>query len=151
MYWYSAVLIVTAQMSWTVSEFFMGEGVPFMDQVQFFFFGLEPKETEKVARSEVDFWTLMPSAMISWIFAKSIQNAANWGGRFGVMGGVAYAGWYVSFWTAGLVGYLLRTRFGFRSLPAAIDRCYGPVGLLCMNLALLFRLWNEVRLATSLQ
>ena len=62
------------------------------------------KETELRARQEVGFWTLMPSAMISWIFAKSIQNAAVWGGRFGIMGGVAYAGWYVSFWTAGLVG-----------------------------------------------
>ena len=144
-YWYSAALIVTAQMSWTVREFYEGVGMSLQDDVQYFFFGLLPKESELRARQEVGFWTLMPSAMISWIFAKSIQNAAVWGGRFGIMGGVAYAGWYVSFWTAGLVGYYLRTRSGFASLPAAVERCYGPTGLLCLNLALLFRLWNEVR------
>ena len=145
LYWYSAILIVTAQMSWTVREFYEGVGMSMQDDVQYFFFGLRPKETELRARQEVGFWTLMPSAMISWIFAKSIQNAAVWGGRFGIMGGVAYAGWYVSFWTAGLVGYFLRTRSGFSSLPAAVERCYGPAGLLCLNIALLFRLWNEVR------
>ena len=145
MYWYSAILIATAQMSWTVREFYEGVGMSLQDDVQYFFFGLLPKESELRARQEVGFWTLMPSAMISWIFAKSIQNAAVWGGRFGIMGGVAYAGWYVSFWTAGLVGYFLRTRSGFASLPAAVERCYGPAGLLCLNIALLFRLWNEVR------
>lgn len=143
-YWYSAVLIFTAQMSWTVKEFFKGEGPTVQDQMTYFFFGVKPKPTEVAAREEVGFWTLMPSAMISWIFAKSINNAASWGGKFGVMGGVAYAGWYTSFWTAGLVGYWLRTRFGFRSLPAAVERCYGPLGLLCLNIALLFRLWNEI-------
>lgn len=145
LYWYSAILIATAQMSWTVREFYEGVGMSLQDDVQYFFFGFLPKESELRTRQEVGFWTLMPSAMISWIFAKSIQNAAVWGGRFGIMGGVAYAGWYVSFWTAGLVGYFLRTRSGFASLPAAVERCYGPTGLLCLNLALLFRLWNEVR------
>jgi hypothetical protein len=110
MYWYSAILIATAQMSWTVREFYEGVGMSLQDDVQYFFFGLLPKESELRARQEVGFWTLMPSAMISWIFAKSIQNAAVWGGRFGIMGGVAYAGWYVSFWSASLVGYYLRTR-----------------------------------------
>ena len=35
------------------------------------------------------------------------------------------------------------TRYGFRSLPAAVERCYGTVALLCFSLALLYRLWNE--------
>ena len=60
------------------------------------------------------------------------------------MGGVAYAGWYTSFFSASLVGYYLRTRYGFRGLPMAVERCYGPDGLICLNIALLFRLWNEI-------
>ena len=84
------------------------------------------------------------AAFITWIFAKSINNAAVWGGKFGILGGVAYAGWYTSFFSAAFVGYLLRTRYGFRGLPMAVERCCGPVGLICLNIALLFRLWNEI-------
>lgn len=96
------------------------------------------------ARAEVGFTTLMPSAFITWIFAKSINNSAVLGGRFGVMGGVAYAGWYVSFFAAAFVGYILRTRHGFRSLPSAVERCFGTTALFCFSLALLYRLWNEI-------
>ena len=143
-YWYSAVLVITAQLSLTVREFFLGEGPSFWSQMRYLFTGTQASQRAAVSRHQVGFWTLMPSAMISWIFAKSINNAASWGGRFGVMGGVAYAGWYTSFFSAGLVGYWLRTRHGFASLPSAVDRCFGPAGLVCLNLALLFRLWNEI-------
>ena len=51
---------------------------------------------------------------------------------------------YTSFFSASLVGYYLRTRHGFRCLPIAVERCYGPTGLICLNIALLFRLWNEI-------
>lgn len=145
-YWYSVVLILTAQMSNTVREFFAGEGPGLWDHLQYFLLNkpyAQSKE-EVLARDQVGFWTLMPSAFITWIFAKSINNSAVWGGMFGVMGGVAYAGWYTSFFSAALVGYYLRTRHGFRCLPMAVERCYGPAGLICLNLALLFRLWNEI-------
>jgi len=95
-------------------------------------------------RQQVGFWTLMPSAFITWIFAKSIQNSAVLGGTFGVMGGVGYAGWYTSFFAAAFVGYVLRTKYGFTSLPQAVERCYGSAATVCFSLALLFRLWNEV-------
>lgn len=36
-------------------------------------------------------WALMLSIFISWIFAKSITNAANLGAAHGVVGGLAYA------------------------------------------------------------
>jgi Na+/proline symporter len=39
---------------------------------------------------------------------------------------------------------VLRTKYGFTSLPQAIERCYGPGATVCFSLALLFRLWNEV-------
>jgi Na+/proline symporter len=149
LYWYSALLILTAQMSDTVREYFLGEGPSLSDHLRYFLFGHTVKSTQEAgasmeSASDVGFWTLMPSAFITWIFAKSINNSAVWGGMFGVMGGVAYAGWYTSFFSAALVGYILRTRFGFSSLPIAVERCYGPVGLVCLNLALLFRLWNEI-------
>lgn len=41
---------------------------------------------------------LTTSLVISWIFAKSITNAANLGLAFGMVGGVAYAVYYLSFW-----------------------------------------------------
>ena len=145
-YWYSVVLILTAQMSNTVREFFVGEGPGLGDHIQYFLLNKPYAETkeEVLARDQVGFWTLMPSAFITWIFAKSINNAAVWGGMFGVVGGLAYAGWYTSFFSASLVGYYLRTRHGFRCLPIAVERCYGPAGLICLNIALLFRLWNEI-------
>ncbi len=37
---------------------------------------------------------LTGSLIISWIFAKSITNAANLGLDYGIVGGVAYAGYY---------------------------------------------------------
>ena len=37
---------------------------------------------------------LMGSLVISWIFAKSITNAANLGLDYGIVGGVAYAAYY---------------------------------------------------------
>ena len=43
------------------------------------------------------FWLLTSSLVISWIFAKSITNAANLGLEFGMVGGVAYATYYLSF------------------------------------------------------
>src|SRR3954463_14436255 len=36
-------------------------------------------------------WKLTCSIFISWIFAKSVTNAANLGAAYGVVGGLAYA------------------------------------------------------------
>ena len=122
-------------MSDTVREFFMGEGPGFSDHLQYFIFGrgyatadvpgvsMREGVQQKLKREQVGFWTLMPSAFITWIFAKSITNSAVWGGMFGIWGGVAYAGWYTSFFSAGLVGYYLRTRYGFQALPIAVRHC----------------------------
>ncbi|KAG5188111.1 hypothetical protein JKP88DRAFT_287728 [Tribonema minus] len=64
------------------------------------------------------------SAFISWVFAKSIYNASTLGGEFGVMGGFAYACYYITFLSVGLTAYRLRTRYGYGSLgesPAAAE------------------------------
>ena len=96
------------------------------------------------ARQQVSFWVLMPSAFITWIFAKSIYNSAVLAGKYGVLGGFSYAAWYVSFWSAALVGYVLRTRHGYSSLVVAVDTLYGPVAAVGFGLALLVRLFGAV-------
>lgn len=153
LFWYSALLVVSAQFSDTVAAFFVGEGSSIMDTVRHILYGVEygsmvmvspGSKHSQEARRSVGFWTLMPSAFITWIFAKSINNAAVLGGRFGILGGVAYAGWYTSFWAAGFVGYWLRTRHGVRSLPQVIEKVFGSSANVCFGLALFFRLWNEV-------
>ena len=57
-------------------------------------------------------WSLMCSIFISWIFAKSVTNAANLGATYGVVGGLAYATYWLSIPVAGVVIYRLRTRPG---------------------------------------
>jgi hypothetical protein len=93
-------------MSDSVPAFFTGRGASFWDYVRYYVRGDatsarlvaaagegEVSDRDPLAdRVQVGFWTLMPSAFISWIFAKSIQNAAVLGGYYGVLGGVGYAG-----------------------------------------------------------
>ncbi|MFZ5505015.1 MAG: sodium:solute symporter, partial [Pseudomonadota bacterium] len=46
-------------------------------------------------------WALGASIFISWIFAKSITNAANLGATYGIVGGLAYATYWLSIPLAG--------------------------------------------------
>eukprot|EP00930_Biecheleria_cincta_P036654 TRINITY_DN2511_c0_g1_i1.p1 TRINITY_DN2511_c0_g1~~TRINITY_DN2511_c0_g1_i1.p1 ORF type:complete len:736 (+),score=96.16 TRINITY_DN2511_c0_g1_i1:57-2210(+) len=158
MFWYGLALVVTANVSYAPFEFYLGEGVNFTDNAKFWLFGTPPptfKETEKASlerwveggdakTGNVGFSTLMPSVFISWIFAKSIRNAAWLGGRFGMLGGLAYASWYLSFFSAGIVCYFLRTRYNFKSLPTAVYKNYGSVAVILFQFCLFFRLFNEV-------
>ncbi|PPK84309.1 Na+/proline symporter [Neolewinella xylanilytica] len=89
-------------------------------------------------------WALMSSLVISWLFAKSITNAANLGLSFGWIGGVAYAAYYLSFAVAGLVIYFMRTRGGFTSIHAFLHTRFGRGALLLFSLLIAFRLFNEV-------
>lgn len=87
---------------------------------------------------------LVGSVVISWLFAKSITNAANLGAKFGLVGSVAYAGWYVSIPVAGLVIYALRERLGVRSLGEFITGKYGRAATAAFTLVIMIRLFNEV-------
>ena len=87
---------------------------------------------------------LTSSLVISWLFAKSITNAANLGLSFGILGGVAYAGYYLSFAVAGVVIYYLRTRGGFGSIHEFLTRRFGRPAVLLFSLLIAFRLFNEV-------
>jgi Na+/proline symporter len=89
-------------------------------------------------------WLLVASAAISWIFAKSIDNAATLGGAFGVLGGIGYAIYYLSFVTAAIALYFIRTRGGFRSIPEFLVSKYGIICSRLFLVAIAIRLLNEV-------
>ena len=52
-------------------------------------------EISTSSKSNKSFVVLASSTMISWIFAKSVQNASVLGAKFGIAGGFGYASWYV--------------------------------------------------------
>ena len=161
MFWYGVFLIASANVSYVPFEFYLGEGGSFTDTAKFFLLNQQPptpQEEELASRKRwvendnendastgnVKFRTLMPSVFISWIFAKSIRNSAWLGGRYGALGGLAYTSWYISFFTTGVVCYILRTKYNFKSLPTAVYKNYGAVAVILFQLCLFFRLFNEV-------
>jgi Na+/proline symporter len=87
---------------------------------------------------------LTSSMVISWIFAKSITNAANLGQAYGFVGGLAYATYYLSFLVAGIVIYRMRTRGGFTSIHHFIGSKFGRKAVMIFSLLIAFRLFNEV-------
>jgi Na+/proline symporter len=89
-------------------------------------------------------WLLVASAAISWIFAKSIVNAAGLAQAFGLSGSIGYATYYLSFLTAGIAIYIIRTKSGDISLPAFLVRKYGATCAKLFIAAISIRLFNEV-------
>ena len=86
---------------------------------------------------------LTGSLVISWIMAKSIANASDLGMSYGIVGGMAYACYYVSFAIAGVVIYQLRKR-GFNSIHEFLATKFGRGALVVFSLLIGFRLFNEV-------
>lgn len=89
-------------------------------------------------------WALTCSIFISWIFAKSVTNAANLGAAYGIVGGLAYAAYWLSIPVVGIVIYWLRTRHGATGLVPFLIGRYGKLAALSFTLAILIRLYNEV-------
>ena len=87
---------------------------------------------------------LTGSLIISWIFAKSITIAANLGLQFGIVGGVAYAGYYLSFAVAGVLLYQLRVKGGFESIHHFLTSKFGQGAMAIFSILIAFRLFNEV-------
>ena len=87
---------------------------------------------------------LTTSIFISWIFAKSVTNAANLGAEFGLVGGLAYATYWLSIPLCGLVIYRLRRRFQATSLISFLTSNYGRGAALAFSAAILIRLFNEI-------
>ncbi len=87
---------------------------------------------------------LTSSLVISWIFAKSITNAANLGMTYGLVGGVAYACYYLSFLVAGLVIFNLRVKGKFKSIHQFLEEKFGKKALVLFSVLIAIRLFNEV-------
>jgi len=94
--------------------------------------------------AEPGLWLLVASAAITWIFAKSIANAANLAGAFGIVGGIGYALYYLSFVVAGITIYLIRVKGGHTSLAGFLTSKYGTVCARLFLIAIAIRLFNEV-------
>ncbi|MGY9005898.1 MAG: hypothetical protein ACKVJQ_07365 [Alphaproteobacteria bacterium] len=93
---------------------------------------------------EPSLWLLVASAAITWIFAKSIANAANLAGAFGIAGGIGYAFYYLSFLVAGGAIYLIRVKGGHTSLAGFLTSKYGATCARLFLIAIAIRLFNEV-------
>lgn len=87
---------------------------------------------------------LTASIFISWIFAKSVTNAANLGSEYGIVGGVAYATYWLCIPLAGFAIYRLRTKFLAKGLVSFLTKHYGIAAAFVFSLAILIRLFNEV-------
>jgi len=87
---------------------------------------------------------LMGSLVISWIFAKSITNAANLGLDYGLVGGVAYAGYYLSFAVAGVIIYQMRVKGNFTSIHHFLSSKFGKGAMAVFSILIAIRLFNEV-------
>jgi Na+/proline symporter len=120
---YGTVMYVISPRSRTVSSFYAG--------------------TDDAGRPATE-WALTCSIFISWIFAKSVTNAANLGAAYGVVGGLAYATYWLSIPVAGIVIYWLRTRHGATGLVPFLIARYGRLAALAFTFAILIRLYNEV-------
>jgi len=92
----------------------------------------------------VSLWLLTSSLVISWIFAKSITNAANLGLKYGLLGGLAYATYYLSFLVAGFFIYNIRVKGGFKSIHEFLATKFGKGAVVLFSLLIGFRLFNEV-------
>lgn len=120
---YGAVMYVLSPAATTLNSFFRG--------------------TDDAGRPAGE-WALMTSIFISWIFAKSVTNAANLGAAYGVVGGLAYAAYWLSIPLAGAVIYRLRTRHGATGLVPFLIQRYGRAAAVAFALAIFVRLYNEV-------
>ena len=87
---------------------------------------------------------LMGSLVISWIFAKSITNAANLGLDYGIVGGVAYAAYYLSFAVAGIVIYKMRMHGKYASIHQFLTSKFGKSAVAVFSVLIAIRLFNEV-------
>ena len=87
---------------------------------------------------------LTSSLVISWIFAKSITNAADLGSKYGMVGSISYAAYYLSFLVAGVVIYRMRTKGHFQSIHQFLAERYGRGAIILFTILISIRLLNEI-------
>ncbi len=84
------------------------------------------------------------SQVTTWIFARSIMNAAILGYAYGVAGALSYAAYYLSFLTGAWIVSSLRFRHGFPSIQAFLYARFGGAGTSTYNFVVGVRLLSEV-------
>lgn len=88
-------------------------------------------------------WVLVLSQVTTWIFARSLMNAAILGYFYGIAGTLAYAAYYGSFLTGGFIVARLRAG-GAGSVQDWLGARFGATGTLAYNLVIALRLLSEV-------
>jgi Na+/proline symporter len=88
--------------------------------------------------------TLVFSQVTTWIFARSLMNAAILGFYYGLWGTLAYATYYLSFLTGAKIVDSVRFRHGFSSIQQFLRARFGRIGTTCYNFVIGIRLISEV-------
>lgn len=88
--------------------------------------------------------TLIFSQVTTWIFARSLLNAAILGFYYGIWGTLAYAAYYLSFLTGGRIVDHIRFERGYSSVQAFLADRFGHWGTRCYNFVIGVRLVSEV-------
>jgi len=88
--------------------------------------------------------TLTFSQVTTWIFARSLLNAAILGFYYGIWGALAYAAYYLSFLTGGKIIDHLRFEHGYQSVQSFLHDRFGAWGTGCYNFVIGVRLISEV-------
>lgn len=88
-------------------------------------------------------WMLVLSQVTTWIFARSLMNAAILGYFYGIWGTLAYAAYYGAFLTGGFTIGRLRAA-GAGSVQDWLGARFGRAGVTCYNLVIGLRLLSEV-------
>jgi Na+/proline symporter len=88
--------------------------------------------------------TLTFSQVTTWIFARSLLNAAILGFYYGIWGTLAYVAYYLSFLTGGRIVDSLRFQHGFANVQGFLYDRFGSVGTGCYNFVIGIRLISEV-------
>ncbi|SIS97255.1 hypothetical protein [Neptunomonas antarctica] len=103
-----------------------------------FFKGLSP------SGEQPGLLVLVFSQVTTWIFARSLLNAAILGFYYGIWGTLAYAAYYLSFLTGAKIIDSVRFRYGFSSVQAFLDDRFGAWGTRCYNFVIGIRLVSEI-------
>ena len=97
----------------------------------------------RVAGQAPGLWTLVLSQVTTWIFARSLMNAAILGYFYGVAGTLAYTAYYGSFLTGGFIVARIRAEGG-QSVQHWLGARFGRTGKGTYNVVIALRLLSEV-------
>jgi solute:Na+ symporter, SSS family len=89
-------------------------------------------------------WTLVLSQVTTWIFARSLLNAAILGYLYGIAGTLAYAAYYASFLVGAWIIDAIRFRHGHESVQSYMKDAFGWFGAITYNVVVALRLLSEV-------